>query len=69
MYSNDKRIVRIFIKCIIDCIMEVLQMNVLIAEDDEAIANLLYMDLGDEGYCCSIASDGKIVADKFRRKW
>lgn len=44
-------------------------MNVLIAEDDEAIANLLYMDLGDEGYCCSIASDGKIVADKFRRKW
>lgn len=39
-------------------------MNVLIVEDDEAIANLLYMDLSDEGYCCSIASDGKIAADK-----
>ena len=43
--------------------MEVLQMNVLIVEDDEAIANLLYMDLSDEGYHCSIASDGKIAAD------
>lgn len=38
-------------------------MNVLIVEDDEAIANLLYMDLSDEGYHCSIASDGKIAAD------
>ena len=25
-------------------------MNILIVEDDEAIANLLYMDLSDEGY-------------------
>ena len=38
-------------------------MNVLIVEDDEAIANLLYMDLSDEGYLCSIASDGKNAAD------
>ncbi|MGN0350017.1 MAG: response regulator transcription factor [Roseburia sp.] len=38
-------------------------MNVLIVEDDEAIANLLYMDLSDEGYHCSIASDGKVAAD------
>lgn len=43
--------------------MEILQMNVLIVEDDEAIANLLYMDLSDEGYHCRIASDGKIAAD------
>lgn len=38
-------------------------MNVLIVEDDEAIANLLYMDLSDEGYQCSIACDGKVAAD------
>lgn len=38
-------------------------MKVLIVEDDEAIANLLHMDLSDEGYRYSIASDGKIAAD------
>jgi len=38
-------------------------MNVLIVEDDEAIANLLYMDLSDEGYRCEIAEDGKRAAD------
>lgn len=38
-------------------------MNVLIVEDDEAIANLLYMDLSDEGCQCSIACDGKVAAD------
>lgn len=37
--------------------------TILIVEDDEAIANLLYLDLGDEGYSCKIASDGKIAAD------
>lgn len=37
--------------------------KILIVEDDEAIANLLYMNLKDEGYQCSIASDGKIAAD------
>ena len=38
-------------------------MNVLIVEDDEAIANLLYMDLSDEGYQCVCANDGKTAAD------
>lgn len=38
-------------------------MNILIVEDDEAIANLLYMDLNDEGYRCEIASDGQTAAD------
>ena len=38
-------------------------MNILIVEDDEAIANLLYMDLSDEDYRCSIACDGKTAAD------
>lgn len=38
-------------------------MNILIVEDDEAIASLLYMDLTDEGYRCTIANDGKIAAD------
>lgn len=37
--------------------------TILIVEDDEAIANLLYLDLGDEGYSCKIAPDGKIAAD------
>ena len=48
--------------------MDVLQMNVLIVEDDEAIAILLYMDLSDEGYHCSIASDGKVAADMLEEK-
>ena len=38
-------------------------MKVLIVEDDEAISNFSHMDLIDEGYQCSIASDSKIVAD------
>ena len=38
-------------------------MNVLIVEDDEAIADLLYMDLGDEGYRCVKAADGRMAAD------
>ena len=38
-------------------------MNILIVEDDEAIANLLYMDLSDEGYQCVCANDGKTAAD------
>ncbi len=38
-------------------------MKVLIVEDDEAIANLLYLDLSDEGYECSIACNGKAAAD------
>lgn len=38
-------------------------MNVLIVEDDEAIANLLYMDLSDEGYRCTCAGNGREAAD------
>ncbi len=37
--------------------------RILIVEDDEAISNLLYMDLRDEGYICQCALDGKIAAD------
>lgn len=38
-------------------------MNVLIVEDDEAIANLLYMDLSDEGYRCTCVHNGRVAAD------
>lgn len=38
-------------------------MNVLIVEDDEAIANLLYMDLSDEGYRCTCTYNGREAAD------
>lgn len=38
-------------------------MNVLIVEDDEAIANLLYMDLSDEGYRCTCVHNGREAAD------
>lgn len=38
-------------------------MRILIVEDDEAIANLLFMYLRDEGYQCVIAYDGKEAAD------
>ena len=40
-----------------------IRMKVLIVEDDEAIANLLYMDLSDEGYDCTCVYDGKAAAD------
>ena len=43
-------------------------MNVLIVEDDEAIANLLYMDMSDEGYQCVCAYDGKTAADLLEEK-
>lgn len=38
-------------------------MNILIVEDDEAIANLIAMNLKMEGYDCVIAYDGKEGAD------
>lgn len=37
--------------------------RILIVEDDEAISNLLRMDLGDEGYLCTCAFNGKSAAD------
>ncbi len=37
--------------------------EILIVEDDEAISNLIYMNLKEEGYNCTTAIDGKIAAD------
>ena len=42
-------------------------MNVLIVEDDEAIANLLYMDLSDERYRCTCVYNGRQAADLLER--
>lgn len=38
-------------------------MNILIVEDDEAIANLIKINLTAEGYHCTCAYDGKAGAD------
>lgn len=38
-------------------------MKILIVEDDEAIANLIKINLGPEGYECICAFDGKMGAD------
>jgi len=38
-------------------------LNILIVEDDEAIANLIQVNLSSEGYRCSCAFDGKKGAD------
>ena len=40
---------------------------ILIVEDDEAIANLIYESLSDEGYRCICAFDGKEGADLFEK--
>lgn len=37
--------------------------DILIVEDDEAIANLIYMNLTEEKYNCTIAVDGEKAAD------
>lgn len=37
--------------------------NILIVEDEQAIANLIYVNLSDEGYRCTCAYDGKHGAD------
>lgn len=42
--------------------------NILIVEDDEAIANLLYVELKDAGYDCTCAYDGKRAADVLEEK-
>lgn len=39
--------------------------NILIVEDDEAIANLIYTSLREEGYNCVLAYDGEKGADCF----
>lgn len=38
-------------------------LNILIVEDEPAIANLIYVNLNDEGYRCTCAFDGKQGAD------
>jgi len=38
-------------------------LNILIVEDEQAIANLIYVSLSDEGYWCTCAFDGKQGAD------
>ncbi len=38
-------------------------LEVLIVEDEASIANLIYINLSDEGYHCTCASDGKQGAD------
>ncbi|MCL2377951.1 MAG: response regulator transcription factor [Defluviitaleaceae bacterium] len=37
--------------------------TVLIVEDEQAIANLIYVNLKEEGYRCTCAYDGKTAAD------
>lgn len=43
-------------------------MRILIVEDEEAIANLLRMNLEEAGYSCEWASDGKIGADLIEKE-
>lgn len=41
--------------------------NILIVEDDESIADLIYVSLSDEGYHCICAFDGEKGADCFEK--
>lgn len=43
-------------------------MNILVVEDDEAIANLVSMNLKMEGYNCIIAYDGQAGADYLEKE-
>lgn len=43
-------------------------MRILIVEDEEAIANLLKMNLEEAGYSCEWAADGKIGADLIEKE-
>jgi two-component system alkaline phosphatase synthesis response regulator PhoP len=38
-------------------------LNILIVEDEQAINELIYINLSDEGYCCTRAYDGEEAAD------
>ncbi len=42
--------------------------KILIAEDDEAISNLIKVNLTKAGYACTCASDGKEAADRMERE-
>jgi len=43
-------------------------LNILIVEDEQAISNLIYVNLNDEGYHCTCAADGKEAADLIETK-
>ena len=43
-------------------------LNILIVEDEQAIANLIYVNLNDEGYRCTCAFDGKQGADLIEKE-
>ncbi|MCL2164955.1 MAG: response regulator transcription factor [Oscillospiraceae bacterium] len=43
-------------------------LNVLIVEDEQAIANLININLSDEGYRCTCAFDGKQGADLIEKE-
>jgi DNA-binding response OmpR family regulator len=43
-------------------------LSILIVEDDESIANLIYMNLSDEGYRCTCAFDGQEGANAFEKE-
>lgn len=43
-------------------------MRILIVEDDEAISNLIYVNLRDEGFWCTCAYDGEQGADYLERE-
>ena len=42
--------------------------RILIAEDEEPIANLIRINLTRSGYECAWASDGKVAADLMERE-
>jgi DNA-binding response OmpR family regulator len=48
--------------------MEESMLSILIVEDDESIANLIYMNLSDEGYRCTCAFDGEEGANAFEKE-
>jgi DNA-binding response OmpR family regulator len=43
-------------------------LNILIVEDEQAIANLIYVSLSDEGYRCTCAFDGVQGADLIEKE-
>jgi len=43
-------------------------LKVLIVEDEQAIANLIYVNLTNEGYSCTCAYDGKTAADLIEKE-
>ena len=44
-------------------------LNILIVEDEQAISNLIYINLNEEGYSCTCALDGKQAADLIEQEY